>query len=739
MKLTLQTLAALFCVLACAATSLAQSDSNAAAKEPKIWAVVIGISKYPKVPGGQQLQFADRDAVTFAEAIKKGGVGPENVRLLTGPSATVASIKSAIGNWVARSAAESDTVLIFFSGHGIYENEFAEAYLLGYDSDPKDLYGSALSVSDINQALGRRVRSRQVLILADAVRRDFFDPEKDGASAATAFTQAFSRLASLRAGASAIIASGPGEFSREGQRWDGHGVFTKHLLDALAGGADQNGNGLIAADELFDFISARVSEDTSNKQHPWRSESTLAQVVLAHIERQSANSIASGKRDSDIKPAATQPVITSKADVPDKRSSESTPSQPAKASSSAGQTERVVLPPVIAKESSVPKSNANIDTRKDGSPVKESATLKNSATVTEAARPKESVPATATPARRVAPTPPDGRRVVTAPKTSTPQFESANKEVAIVSAPPPPRPSINPPSPAPVREERNTVQPGAVEASISVSKLEAAPSPLILQLEAAITSKNLIEPKSASAWDLYQRLASEPNAQADVARLKPMLADALTSYGRSIVGGDVRADNISDKVDDFKRAGQAFARARTLMPENQEVAAYEKVSAAQALIALQFYDEAERALSQVQIAKLACIENAMGLVYQGKLDAYRAERAFKRAAELDAKWATPHYNLALIYRSQQPDSSISELELAATLDPSNPIFMVTLGDEYFTRQQWQRAADAFRKAIALKPADDALHTKLGHALYSQGLQQEANREYQKARELRGRP
>jgi Flp pilus assembly protein TadD len=38
----------------------------------------------------------------------------------------------------------------------------------------------------------------------------------------------------------------------------------------------------------------------------------------------------------------------------------------------------------------------------------------------------------------------------------------------------------------------------------------------------------------------------------------------------------------------------------------------------------------------------------------------------------------------------------------------------------------------------LKPSDDGLHTKLGHALYSQGLQDEANREYQKAKELRGK-
>jgi len=220
--------------------------------------------------------------------------------------------------------------------------------------------------------------------------------------------------------------------------------------------------------------------------------------------------------------------------------------------------------------------------------------------------------------------------------------------------------------------------------------------------------------------------------------LKPVLAQALISQGRAIVGGDVRSDNISDKVDDFKRAGQMLARARSLTPENVDVNSLEKLSAAEALISLQFYDEAERALAPLQAAKLAAVENALGLVYQGKLDAWRAERAFKRASELDTKWAAPHHNLALLYRSQQNQAALGEFEAAAASDPNNLTLLTALGDEYFTRQQWKQAADAFRRAIAVKPSDDNLHTKLGHALYSQGLQEEANREYQKAQELRRR-
>jgi tetratricopeptide (TPR) repeat protein len=151
---------------------------------------------------------------------------------------------------------------------------------------------------------------------------------------------------------------------------------------------------------------------------------------------------------------------------------------------------------------------------------------------------------------------------------------------------------------------------------------------------------------------------------------------------------------------------------------------------------LQFYDEAERALAPLQTAKLAAVENALGLVHQGKLDTWRAERAFKRACEIDPKWAAPHYNLALLYRSQQNQAALGEFEAAASNDQSNVNLLVALGDEYFARQQWKQAGDAFRKAAALKPSDDNLYTKLGHALYSQGLHDEANREYQKAQELR---
>ncbi len=747
----LHMLAILFAVLAMTA------DAQQPAQAARTWAVVVGVSKYQKLPGGQQLQFADRDATLFSEAIQKRGVSAQNVKLLTGAEATGAAIKSAIGNWLARSVSESDTVLIFFSGHGLFEREFGESYLLGYDSDPKDPYGTALSVSELGQALARRVRSGRVLLIADAVRRDFFDPESDPASSKS-FAQAFDQLTATRPGLAAIIASGPGEFSREGQRWGGHGVFAKHLADVLFDGASRNGDLATTADELFELLKGRVAEDTSGKQHPWRSGSGTGQTHVARLERQNApatapktdlapktnpqNVFVSSKPAEENKPSDTHPQPEHKKDVAVSgpiTSSEDKKPEPAVAESK----EKPEPPPIMARaekaepgaasgsgkkaEVIVPGGNEKTQGGNSAAPKPEAT---SSSVAPKPAAPKPPVPR--------AGTPPPTETVKSTPTVAPPPRELARVDIPIGEVPTPPNPTVNPPSAVVVSPDRAANQPEPLSASVPAARPEAAPSPLVLQLEAAIASRTLIEPRNASAWDLYQRMLSEPGTAADAARLKPALADALAAQGRAIVSGDVRGDNISDKVDDFKRAGQMLARARTLIPDNGDVIALEKLSAAEALISLQFYDEAERALAPLQTAKMAAVENALGLVYQGKLDTWRAERAFKRASELDSKWAAPHYNLALLYRSQQNQAALGEFEAAASSDQSNVNLLIALGDEYFTRQQWKQAAEAFRKAVALKPSDDNLHTKLGHALYSQGLQDEANREYQKAQELRRR-
>jgi tetratricopeptide (TPR) repeat protein len=713
-------------LLALSALIVTAQTAAPATPQGKTVAVVIGVSRYAKLGGGQQLQFADRDAALMAEALKKAGVSADNLRLLTAQEATVAAIKSVLGNWLARTAGADDTAIIFFSGHGLFEQEFGEAYLLGADSDAKDPFSTALSFNEINQALAKRVHARRVLLITDAMRRDFFDPDTNS-GAATAFLQGFDQLAAARGGLSVIAASGPGEFSREGQRWNGQGVFSKHLAAALASGqfVDRNHDGTLTADELFDVLAPLVAEDTSNKQHVWHSNTPLAQIAISAISRNATTVTA--KEAAAVKPQPQTTTLASAASPSDTRVAAAV--QPASSNATPASTP--------AKVEEVTRQNS-----KDVAPVVREAEPSTNVT---SAPPTPTIARAEPPTARAAVTPAAPRRLpinsppaVVAPVETAgqPSISSTTNPGTAANVPPPPRPMTSLPKIGEVAAPNNRVESVGRPAPAFTEPLEAAPSPLILQLEAAIATKRLLEPKTASAWEMYQKLAADPSTAADAARLRPALADALIAAGRAIVAGEVCSDSIADRVEDFRRAGQMLARARTLKPESAEINALEKLSAAQALIALQFYDEAERALAPLQTSKLAAVENAMGLVHQGKLDNFRAERAYKRAFEIEPNWAAPHYNLALLYRSQQNDLALAELEQAAALDAMNARMLVALGDEYFAKQQWPCAADSYRKAIALKPDNDDLHTRLGHALYSQGLQAEANREYQKARELR---
>jgi len=718
------------------ASSQTSNAAEPARTAPGIRAVVVGISRYPKLPGGQQLQFADRDASFFAELLQTTGVPRERVRVLIGAEATTAAIKSAIGNWLAQ-AVESDTVILFFSGHGFFEDQFGEAYLLGADSDSKDPYSTALSVSDIEQALKKRVRAGKVLVIADAMRRDFFDPDSNPQAAAS-FTRAFSDLAAARNGSVAILANSPGEYSREGQRWGGHGAFTRHLVDLAYSGVCKN------AEDWFNRISPLLSQDSSGRQHVWKSGGPLERIEFPSLPN-SRGQLASATRQ-DLPSSNTTTAPSEKPDSPVKSRTtraapntrrpkrEAQPSKPVDSPVPAERRDGEVSSPAARNTETPPSSS--VSDRNSAADAAAPRTTSSGRGTNSKAQTKEPPADTA---RSTAPPPNPPSAAVSSPEPAPVSARSDLPSSATLPTEPsrPARASSTPPAVSSVSEAPARTQPAppAIAVPESTTSSAAAPSPLIFKVEEAIAANRLVDPPGSSAWDLYQRLTVDPGSAAEVSRLRPKLSEALVKAGRDAVVADVRSDNIADRVDDFKRAGRMLSRARQIGATG-DIAALEKLSAAEALIALQFYDEAEQALAQLQNAKIAAIDNALGLTYLGRLENVRAERAFKRSIEMDPKYAAPHYNLALLYRAGQNESAMSELSQAAELDPSNAAILETLGDEYFARQKWSESAESFRKAIQIKPNDDNLHTKLGHALFSAGLTEEANREYKRAAELR---
>jgi tetratricopeptide (TPR) repeat protein/uncharacterized caspase-like protein len=658
----------------------------------RTWALVIGISQYSKLPGGQQLQDAENDARAFANVLQlASGVDLQSMWLLIGPGATQTSIKTALGSWLARQSSDQDTVYIFFSGHGTVERDFGASYWLAYDSDPKNVDATAISVDDLKHALSR-IKARRVFIVQDSVRRDLFDPDSTGPADVAAYEKSFTNLAQSTPGLTCLLASGPAEFSREGRRWKDLGVFTKFLVDGMSGYADRNKDGVVTDEELFDFLAERIPQETNQKQHPWRTASSHPAIAVSRPHSRSVTVSQSSKAgQSPAVPVASQ--------------------QPKPATIAADQP---VGPPVKSALSSPAPTGASPPPTTNNVP----ATV---AAETARTQPASSISSAAS---------------VNKPRPDS-TSGSASNAAAGANQPPPVRElsrPTGPPSVANVPVVAGPSKPAEAQGMRVDSSTGPAPSPLPLQLEAAIAAGHLIDPKNGNAWDLYQQFARDQSSY-EIQRFKDLLAAALLNATKKILVADALQDDNGARSDEIKRAGEMLVRLHTLKPSDDSVAYLQKLGAIESLIALQFFPDAEKALSQMPSPATAPIENARGLVYVGELSEWQAERSFKRAIEVDSAWAAPHYNLALLYKSQGKDDALGEFEQAAKLAPSNASIQAGLGDEYFALSRWAEAVAAYKQAITVDPNNDVLHTKLGHSLYSQGMHEEADREYQRAREL----
>jgi len=239
------------------------------------WAVIIGVSEYgdPAVP---QLRFAHRDAEALrdflvSEGAGLGGYEPERVILLTNEQATFRNIRTALRGFLT-SATEDDQILFYFAGHGVRDpSRPDEYYLLTHDTEFDNLAGTALPMSDVEQALGN-LRYRDLILVADACHSGEIGTQ-------VAFRDAFQyndindvfreRFQASRGGEVVFTAGEGRDLSQEGERWGGgHGVFTYHLLRGLEGAADTNGDGIVELGELLEHVRDQVRRDTGGAQNP---------------------------------------------------------------------------------------------------------------------------------------------------------------------------------------------------------------------------------------------------------------------------------------------------------------------------------------------------------------------------------------------------------------------------------------------------------------------------------------
>jgi hypothetical protein len=252
-----------------------------------VWAVVVGINDYPQLP---KLKYAVNDASEFHRfLVQKNRVPAENITLLLNDQASLKNLRSTLGTKLKNAAGQDDMVIIFFAGHGATERDAISAdgdglekYLLPWETDPADLYSTAMPMREIAHIFGR-IRSDRLIFIADSC----YSGASGGRTISVTGTRAtitdgfLERLSGGR-GKVILTASAANEVSVEKDDLQ-HGVFTYYLLEGLRGAADMDRDGTITVEEAYRYVSEKVPRATGQEQHPVKKGSVEGNLVMSIV------------------------------------------------------------------------------------------------------------------------------------------------------------------------------------------------------------------------------------------------------------------------------------------------------------------------------------------------------------------------------------------------------------------------------------------------------------------------
>jgi len=229
------------------------------------WAVIIGVNRYRKA--GLRLQYAVNDARSVRDAVIRFGFPEENVFLLLDEAATKRRIQEVLGDELRLRTEGDDRVFVFFAGHGLtldLPGGGQMGYLLPVDGDPDRLHATALPMAEIRD-IASLVPAKHIFFVIDACYSGL--AAQRSASAASA-TGRIDPVALVRKRLREVLTAG--ERDQPVVEEGGHGVFTRFLLQGLAGEADfAPRDGMITGFELASWLIPRVRAKTNDRQTPF--------------------------------------------------------------------------------------------------------------------------------------------------------------------------------------------------------------------------------------------------------------------------------------------------------------------------------------------------------------------------------------------------------------------------------------------------------------------------------------
>lgn len=243
------------------------------------FALIIGNTEYID-PGLAQLTAPGKDAQEFARILKDQNIcGFDDVKVLLNQLSP--SVIEAIDEFFDQRKPD-DLLLLYFSGHGV-KDDIGSLYLAFKNTIRSRLRSTAIKSDYIREAMDQSRSKRQVLILDCCNSGAFPQGAKAEVGGAMGLMLAFQGY-----GRYVLTASDATQFAWEGDKVIGeteNSLFTHFLMKGLEGDADNDGDGRITVDELYDYAYGQISRVTP-KQTPTKSASKQeGEIVLRQITR----------------------------------------------------------------------------------------------------------------------------------------------------------------------------------------------------------------------------------------------------------------------------------------------------------------------------------------------------------------------------------------------------------------------------------------------------------------------
>lgn len=233
-------------------------------------ALIISVANYSQVSPLPNTVLNDgRDMYSTLTSPLHCGYKTSNVTLLLDDEATLVAMRRELAA-LAERAKSSDTVVIFFSGHGarIGEGIEASSALIPFDCSMDNFIESVMSEEYFSLALNE-IKAARVVVFIDACHSGASVSFKNINNSFLGLGYSEKSLTRLTEGSGRVLiaSSRASEYSLvfNGAR---NSLFTEHLLSVLRGGRSTQGDGLIRVFEVFNHVSEQVRSAASGTQHP---------------------------------------------------------------------------------------------------------------------------------------------------------------------------------------------------------------------------------------------------------------------------------------------------------------------------------------------------------------------------------------------------------------------------------------------------------------------------------------